>query len=132
MKWFRYFVFIFLLSGGCLLAQYTGKSDTLRLTDIAQPQPQFQVVSGDTYSRIATQEEAMRDIRERLNGIDQSIKDIKADVKVLMDTNTVVHFLVTTLEILVPGLLCTYFGIGLYSFLQILGSSLILAYLDTD
>jgi hypothetical protein len=48
-----------------------------------------------------------------LNAIDKSIGEIKADVRVLMETNVVVHFLVQSLILLVPGLVIAAFTVWL-------------------
>jgi hypothetical protein len=99
------------LLGGYVVAQFPNKRDTTRLPDVTAVQPQYQVVDSETSSRLATQEEATKDIKERLAVIDQSIKEIRADIKTLMETNIIVHFLAQSFTILVPGLIIAAFSV---------------------
>jgi hypothetical protein len=105
-------LFFAMIATTCLLAQ-DGRRRDVHITDVASPQPQYQVISSEQIKQIYTQEQAMTDIKERLNAIDKSIGEIKADVRVLMETNVVVHFLVQSLILLVPGLVIAAFTVWL-------------------
>jgi hypothetical protein len=105
-------LFLALMVPTCVMAQ-DGRRHDASITQVSVPQPQAQVLTSDQISRIATQEEAMRDIRDRMTNIEQSVKDIKADVRVLMETNIIVHFLVQCLTLLIPGLLIASFTVWL-------------------
>jgi hypothetical protein len=103
-------LFFAMIATTCLLAQ-DGRRRDAPLTDIATPQPGYQVISNEQIKQIYTQEQAMTDIKERLNLIETSLKEIRADVKVLTETNTIIRFLETCFEILIPGLCITAFGV---------------------
>lgn len=110
MTRYRTWFLVLLLCPHCAFSQRRALRDT-PLTDVSAPQPQYRVIPDDQRERIATQEEAMRDIRDRLARIEGDVKEIKGDVTVLKDTNTVVKFLVSCFTILVPGLVIAGFGV---------------------
>lgn len=101
-------ILFFLMANAATI--YSQRRD-VKLTDISSPNPNVQVISAEQYARLATQEEAMRDIKERLGGIDNSIKDMKTDLKALTDTNVIIRFLTTSFSILFPGLIIAYFSV---------------------
>jgi len=89
------------------------KSHDAGLTDVSVPQLQYQVVTPEQGERIATQAQALADVQQQLTDIKQSIKDIQKDIEVLKQTNWVFGFIVRMFEILIPGFICTWFGVWL-------------------
>jgi hypothetical protein len=88
-----------------------GKRDDGNFTNVSYPQPQYQVVTSEQVKSIYLQQQSLIDIRERLGGIEQSINEVKTDVKSLKETDIVVNFILGIVKLLVPGLIITAFGI---------------------
>jgi hypothetical protein len=107
----RSVVFVLLLAVTGALGQ--SKRRDAALTDVSAPQPQYQVMTLEQGERIATQAQAVADVHQQLADIKQSIRDIQKDIEVLKQTNWVFGFIVRMFEILIPGLLCTWFGVWL-------------------
>jgi len=84
--------------------------DVDQITDVSKPQPDVQVFSSAQLEQIGTRGEAIADIKDRLRTVEDSLKDIKSDVKALTETNTIVKFLATSFQILVPGMAIAAFS----------------------
>lgn len=81
------------------------------ITQVSLPQQGYQVISPDQAKAIYTEEQAVSDIKDRIVAIEQAIKDIQKDIRVIQDTNAVVKFIAISLEITFPGLIIAGFSI---------------------
>jgi hypothetical protein len=85
--------------------------DVAHVTDVSVPQPDVQVISTTQVERIATQKQALDDISDNLKEIKSSLDSIKADIRVLQDTNVIVNFLLGGVKLLIPGIIIAWFGL---------------------
>jgi hypothetical protein len=115
MKRLVFSVSICLMVACSIRAQKTGHD--VSVPDISTPQKGYQVVTTDAAERIATQQQAMADIKERLAAIDQEIGIIQADVRVLQNTNVIVNFLLGVTKFLIPGIIIAAFTVWFTKFL---------------
>ena len=108
----RTVIVILVMSIAGSMSAQNGRRD-VPLTDVSVPQSQLQVMTTEQGERIATQTQALADMQQQLVDIKQSIADIKKDIDVLKQTNWIFGFIVRMFEILIPGFLCTWFGVWL-------------------
>ena len=106
----RIVLFIATLSTACLVAQ-DGRYHDSSITNVSAPRPQQQVFTDDEVKSIYTQQQALDDLKKQVDGINESVVQIRADVETLKETNSVAQFLIAIVKYLVPGLLVAWFSI---------------------
>jgi hypothetical protein len=86
--------------------------------NITDRSPQTQIFPAEYLVKMTKQEQQMEEVNHRLGGIEKSIGDMQGDVKILMETNHVVSFLVKVAGIFIPGMFLTAFGFWLKNYYE--------------
>jgi len=73
----------------------------LQSLQFSRPNPEAQVIPPNIYESLGSEKSAVDSINLRLTGIDESIKDLRTDIKPLQETATVVNFLLGGFKVLV-------------------------------
>jgi hypothetical protein len=79
--------------------------------DITTHTPQTQVFPAEYATELGREQARLEAVNVRLDSIDQSVKDVRGDIKELMATNYVVNFVLGSLKIFVPIVFTVWIGI---------------------
>jgi septation ring formation regulator EzrA len=107
-------LFLIFLVNSCAVGQTLHRGhdrDVGTVTNVSEPQIQYQIFSADQISQLSSQGQALTDINVRLTSIEKSIDDIRGDLKSVKETDVIVRFLVVCIQIVVPGILIAAFSI---------------------
>jgi len=100
-----------LLTLGAIVGFSKPKPEDYKPIDITSHNSRTQVFPPEYATEIGREQAHLEAVNLRLDSIDQSIREIRGDVKELTETNHVVNFVLGSLKIFVPITFTVWFGI---------------------